>query len=104
MQGLNRVELIGNLGRDPGMRFTSGGNPVTNLRLAVNTSFGDKQRVDWFTVVAWNKLAEVCNQYLGKGSRIFVEGRLQIRQWEGDDGQTDQQVGAETTAEQGLGI
>ena len=66
MQGLNRVELIGNLGRDPEMRFTSGGNPVVNLRLAVNTGFGDKQRVDWFTVVAWNKLAEVCNQYLQK--------------------------------------
>lgn len=88
MQGLNRVELIGNLGRAPEMRFTSGGNPVVNLRLAVNTGFGDKQRVGWFTIVAWSKLAEVCNQYLGKGSRIFVEGRLQIRQWEGDDGQT----------------
>nr|HID14968.1 single-stranded DNA-binding protein [Anaerolineae bacterium] len=88
MQGLNRVELIGNLGRDPELRHTSGGNPVVNLRLAVNTGFGENQRVDWFTVVAWNKLAEVCNQYLAKGNRIFVEGRLQIRQWEGDDGQT----------------
>lgn len=88
MQGLNRVELIGNLGRDPEMRFTPSRNPVVNLRLAVSSGFGDKQRIDWFTVVAWNKLAEVCNQYLGKGSRIFVEGRLQIRQWEGDDGQT----------------
>jgi len=88
MQGLNRVELIGNLGRDPELRHTSGGNPVVNLRLAVNTGFGDNQRVDWFTVIAWNKLAEICNQYLAKGARIFVEGRLQIRQWEGDDGQT----------------
>jgi len=88
MQGLNRVELIGNLGRDPELRHTSGGNPVVNLRLAVNTGFGDNQRVDWFTVIAWNKLAEICNQYLSKGARIFVEGRLQIRQWEGDDGQT----------------
>jgi len=88
MQGLNRVELIGNLGRDPELRHTSGGNPVVNLRLAVNTGFGENQRVDWFTVIAWNKLAEICNQYLSKGARIFVEGRLQIRQWEGDDGQT----------------
>lgn len=88
MQGLNRVELIGNLGRDPELRHTSGGNPVVNLRLAVNTGFGDNQRTDWFTVIAWNKLAEICNQYLAKGARIFVEGRLQIRQWEGNDGQT----------------
>ena len=88
MQGLNSVQLIGNLGRDPEMRYTACGKAVANLRLAVNTGFGDKQRVDWFTIVAWSKLAEVCNQYLGKGSRIFVEGRLQIRQWEGDDGQT----------------
>jgi single-strand DNA-binding protein len=88
MQGWNRVQLIGNLGRDPELRHTSGGNPVVNLRLAVNTGFGENQRVDWFTVIAWNKLAEICNQYLSKGARIFVEGRLQIRQWEGDDGQT----------------
>ena len=88
MQGFNRVELIGNLGRDPELRHTSGGNPVVNLRLAVSTGFGENQRTDWFTIVAWNKLAEVCNQYLTKGARIFVEGRLQLRQWEGDDGQT----------------
>ncbi len=88
MQGLNSVQIIGNLGREPELRYTAGGKAVTNLRLAVTTGFGDSQRTDWFQVVAWEKLAEACNQYLRKGSRIFVEGRLQIRQWEGDDGQT----------------
>ena len=88
MQGLNSVQFIGNLGREPEMRFTASGKAVTNLRLAVTTGFGDSQRTDWFNVVAWEKLAEACNQYLTTGSRIFVEGRLQIRQWEGDDGQT----------------
>lgn len=88
MQGLNSVQLIGNLGRDPELRFTAGGKAVANLRLAVTTGFGENQRTDWFQVVAWEKLAEACNQYLRKGSRIFVAGRLQIRQWEGDDGQT----------------
>jgi len=86
-QGLNRVQLIGNLGSDPEMRYTPGGKAVVNMRLAVNTGFGDNQRTDWFTLVAWEKLAEACNNHLSKGSRIYVEGRLQIRQWEGDDGQ-----------------
>ena len=88
MQGLNRVELIGNLGSDPQMRYTASGKAVTNLRLAVTTGFGESQRTDWFGVIAWDKLAEACNQYVRKGSRIFVEGRLQIRRWQGDDGQT----------------
>jgi len=88
MQGLNSVQFIGNLGRAPELRYTAGGQAVVNLRLAVTTGFGDSQRTDWFTLVAWEKLAEACNQYLSKGSRIFVAGRLQIRQWQGDDGQT----------------
>ena len=86
-QGLNRVTLIGNLGSDPEMRYTPSGKAVVNMRLAVNTGYGDNQRTDWFTLVAWEKLAEACAQYVVKGSRIYVEGRLQIRQWEGEDGQ-----------------
>jgi single-strand DNA-binding protein len=86
-QGLNRVTLIGNLGSDPEMRYTPSGKAVVNMRLAVNTGYGDNTRVDWFTLVAWEKLAEACAQYVVKGSRIYVEGRLQIRQWEGEDGQ-----------------
>jgi len=69
-QGLNRVQLIGNLGSDPEMRYTPGGKAVANMRLAVNTGFGDNQRTDWFTLVAWEKLAEACNNHLSKGSRI----------------------------------
>ncbi|RME81273.1 MAG: single-stranded DNA-binding protein [Caldilineae bacterium] len=88
MQGLNLVQLIGNLGSDPEMRYTPSGKAVVNMRLAVNTGYGDNQRTDWFTLVAWDKLAEACAQYVVKGSRIYVEGRLQIRQWEGEDGQT----------------
>jgi len=87
-QGLNRVTLIGNLGSDPQMRYTPSGKAVTNMRIAVNTGFGDNAKVDWFTAVAWERLAEACGEYLKKGSRIYVEGRLQIRQWQGDDGQT----------------
>lgn len=87
-QGLNRVQLIGNLGADPEMRYTPGGKAVSNMRIAVNTGFGENQRTDWFTIVAWDRLAEACAEYLRKGSRIYVEGRLQIRTWEGDDGQT----------------
>lgn len=88
MQGWNHVEFIGNLGCHPQMRHTGSGKAVVNLRLAVTTGFGDSQRTDWLTIVAWDKLAEACRQYLAKGSRIFVAGRLQIRQWQGEDGQT----------------
>ena len=87
-QGLNRVQLIGNLGADPEMRYTPGGKAVSNMRIAVNTGFGENQRTDWFTIVAWDRLAEACAEYLQKGSRIYLEGRLQIRTWKGDDGQT----------------
>jgi single-strand DNA-binding protein len=87
-QGLNRVQLIGNLGTDPEMRYTPNGKAVTNMRIAVNTGFGENQRTDWFSIVAWDRLAEACAEYLRKGSRIYVEGRLQIRTWEDDDGHT----------------
>ncbi|MBM2826232.1 MAG: single-strand binding protein [Dehalococcoidia bacterium] len=93
MRDLNRVMIMGNLGADPEMRFTANGTPVTSFRVAVNRvrvgGDGDRrEETDWFSVVAWNKLAENCNQYLGKGRRVYVEGRLQTRSWEGQDGQT----------------
>jgi single-strand DNA-binding protein len=88
---LNKVMIIGNLGKDPEMRFTANGTPVTSFSIAVNrmtTAGGDrKEETEWFNVVAWNKLAETCNQCLGKGRRVYVEGRLQTRSWEGQDGQ-----------------
>jgi len=92
MASLNKVMIIGNLGSDPEMRFTPNGNPVTSLRVATSwvytTSEGErKQETEWFTVVAWNKLAESCNQFLTKGRLVYVEGRLRTRTWEDQDGQ-----------------
>jgi single-strand DNA-binding protein len=92
MASLNKVMIIGNVGNDPEMRFTPNGNPVTSFRVATNriytTPEGErKQETDWFTVVAWNKLAEQCNQFLNKGRLVYVEGRMHNRSWEGQDGQ-----------------
>ena len=92
MVGLNKIMIIGNLGTDPEMRFTPNGNPVTSFRMAATRSYvapdGERhQETEWFTVVTWNRVAETCNQYLTKGRRAYVEGRLQTRNWEGQDGQ-----------------
>lgn len=91
MAGLNKVMLIGNVGTDPEMRYLASGAAVTKFRLATNRVFtgpdGErKQETDWFSIVTWNKLAEQCNQYLNKGRKVYVEGRLQIRSWDGQDG------------------
>ena len=93
MVSLNKIMIIGNLGSEPEMRFTPNGRPVTSFRVATNrihtTAEGErKEEVEWFTVVAWNKLAEQCNQFLNKGRLVYVEGRLHTRTWEGQDGQT----------------
>ena len=92
MAGLNKILLIGNVGTDPEMRYTPNGNPVTNFRLAVTrryTSGGERQEeTEWFTVEAWNQLAEQVNQYLVKGRRAYVEGRFRSRSFVGNDGQT----------------
>lgn len=92
MAGLNKVMLIGNLGADPEMRYTANGNAVTTFNVAVNRTYSGqdgerKEETEWFTVVTWNKLAETCSQFLQKGRRAYVEGRLQTRSWEGQDGQ-----------------
>jgi single-strand DNA-binding protein len=92
MASLNKVMIIGNVGTEPEMRFTPNGNPVTTFRIATSRSYttpeGErKQETEWFTVVTWNRLAESCNQFLTKGKRAYVEGRLQTRTWEGQDGQ-----------------
>ena len=97
MANLNKVMIIGNVGADPEMRFTPNGNPVTTFPIATTrtymTSLGErKQETEWFRVVAWNKLAETCNQFLAKGRRAYVEGRLRTRTWEGQDGQRRTQV------------
>ena len=92
MPGLNKVMIIGNLGRDPEMRFTATGSPVVNFSVAVSRNYTSpdgerREETECFNVVAWNKLAEICNQYLAKGRRAYVEGRLQTRSWQGQDGQ-----------------
>ena len=90
----NRVELIGNLTRDPELRYTPNGAAVATFGLATNRTFvtdGEKrEEVDFHRLVAWNKLAELCSQLLKKGTKVFVSGRLQTRSWEGQDGQQRQ--------------
>ncbi len=92
MASLNKVMIIGNVGNEPEMRFTPNGNPVTSFRVATNWIYTSpegerKQETEWFAVVAWNKLAEQCNQFLNKGRLVYVEGRLRTRSWESQDGQ-----------------
>jgi len=92
MASLNKVMIIGNLGSEPEMRFTPNGNPVTSFRVATNRVFttpdGErKEETEWFSIVAWGKLAEQCNQYLAKGKLVYAEGRLHTRSWEAQDGQ-----------------
>ena len=92
MASLNKVLIIGNLTKDPELRYTPNGVAVVNLRLAVNRRFKDrsgelKEDTCFLTVTAWDKQAEVCNQYLQKGRPVFIEGRLQTRSWENNEGQ-----------------
>jgi len=92
MASLNKVLLIGNLTRPPELRYTPSGTAVADLRLAVNNDYttqsGERrQEASFLTVIVWGKQAESCSEYLDKGSEIFVEGRLQVRDWEGKDGQ-----------------
>lgn len=84
--GINKVILIGNLGAAVEMRYTPGGQPVANFRIATNDKWTDKagatqERTEWHRIVVWGKLAELCNQYLAKGRQVYVEGRLQTREW-----------------------
>lgn len=88
---LNKIMLIGNLGKDPEMNYTQGGSALTKFSLAVNrsykTSSGEKRdETEWFNIVAWDKLAETCNTYLHKGSKVFVEGRLTQRKYTDKNG------------------
>ena len=92
MASINKVILIGNLGRDPEVRYTKGGNAVANLNLATNEVWNDKsgqrqERTEWHRVVVWGKQAEIAREYLSKGRQIYVEGSLQTRQWDDKDGQ-----------------
>lgn len=91
MKSLNRAQIIGNLTRDPELRTVGAGTSVTSFGVATNRSYTDRDgqrrdEVEYHNVVVWAKLAEICNQYLHKGDKVYFEGRLQTREWEGQDG------------------
>jgi single-strand DNA-binding protein len=92
MAGLNKVMIIGNVGTDPEMRYTASGDAMTTFRVATNFRFTSREgerreETEWFSIVAWRNLAEQCSQYLQKGRRVYVEGRLRTRSWDTPDGQ-----------------
>jgi single-strand DNA-binding protein len=89
---LNKVMVIGNVGRDPEMRYLQNGTPVTSFSVAASRNWTSpdgerREETEWFNVVAWNKLAETCNQLITKGRKVYIEGRLRTHSWEGQDGQ-----------------
>lgn len=91
MAALNKVMLIGRLGRDPELRYTQAGQPVVNMRMATDESYTDQQgqkveKAEWHSVVVWGRQAEPCSTYLRKGSLVYVEGSLQTRKWQAQDG------------------
>ena len=91
MASVNKVILIGNLGRDPELRYTQGGQAVTNFSLATTEKFSSRdgtpqERTEWHRIVVWGKPAESCAKYLSKGRSVYVEGRLQTREWEDREG------------------
>ncbi len=92
-RGVNKVILIGNIGSDPEVKYTPNGVPVANFSLATSESWTDKgsgqrqERTEWHRLVLWRKLAEIAGQYLKKGSKIYVEGKLQTRSWDDQSGQ-----------------
>lgn len=90
--GVNKVILVGNLGKDPEVRYTPGGQAVANFTIATNENWTDKQgqkqeRTEWHRIVVWGKAAELCGEYLSKGRQVYIEGRLQTREWTNKEGQ-----------------
>ncbi len=91
--GVNKVILVGNLGRDPEIRYTADGRPIANFSIATSESWMDKnsgekrEKTEWHRIVVFGKLAEICGQYLSKGKQVYIEGKLQTRKWQGQDGQ-----------------
>lgn len=92
-RGINKVILVGNLGQDPELRYTGGGTAVCNMRLATNEAYKDNdgqlvEKTEWHSIVAWGRLAEICGEYLKKGSQVYFEGSLQTRSYEDKEGTT----------------
>jgi len=90
-RSLNKVQLIGNLGKDPELRYTTGGIATASFSLATDESYKDQdgnlvEKVQWHNIVAWRKLADICNQYLKKGSKIYLEGKIQYRTYDDKNG------------------
>ena len=91
--GINKVILVGNLGQDPEIRYTADGRPIANFSIATSESWKDKnsgekrEKTEWHRVVVFGKLAEICGAYLSKGRQVYIEGKLQTRKWQGQDGQ-----------------
>ena len=92
MSGVNKVFLIGRLGQDPDVKYTQSGTAVCNFSLATSETWKDKdsgekqEKTEWHRIVAWSRLAEICGEYLSKGSQVWIEGKLQTRSWEDQDG------------------
>ena len=86
-KGLNKATIIGHLGQDPELRHTGSGNAVVNITVATKDKFKDEERTEWHRIVAFSKLAEIIDTYLKKGSLVYLQGRLQTRKWQGEDGQ-----------------
>jgi single-strand DNA-binding protein len=91
-KSLNKVMLIGNLGKDPEVRYLASGKPVANFSLATSDSWKDKEgkqveKTEWHKIVAFDKLAEICSEYLSKGKKVYIEGRIQTREWQDQSGQ-----------------
>ena len=92
MSGVNKVILVGHLGRDPEVRYTKSGQAVASFSLATSEKWTDKntsekhEKTEWHRIVAWGKLGEICGEYLVKGKQVYIEGRLQTREWEDNDG------------------
>ena len=85
---LNRCDFIGRLGRDPETRYTQSGKAVASFSIACSEKRGGEESTEWVNVVAWEKLAEICGQYLAKGSLVFISGRMQTRKWQDKEGGT----------------
>ena len=91
--GINKVILVGNLGQDPEIRYTADGRPIATFSIATSESWKDKnsgekrEKTEWHRVVVFGKLAEICGEYLSKGRQVYIEGKLQTRKWQGQDGQ-----------------
>jgi single-strand DNA-binding protein len=106
---VNKVILVGNLGKKPELRYTPGGQAVANFTLATNERFGGKdgqpaqERTEWHRIVVWGRTAENCGQYLDKGRQVYIEGRLQTREWQDKEGQKRQTTEVVATTVQFLG-